>query len=207
MAGITTPDTIVDRVAAVIRQYVNAEVDLVDTANNTIAVSGDNHFTTPSLSSTDVVSYSDRGIEGRPIRIVVTDLGEWSDSSQFQLTGEDAGEQLSGAAEPSSALPRLQREMRLGVLIISATNGGSQTTAGTSSPEHGRRVCNRVGEAVRVILARYPKLSIPATTTAGITTASLRVISDRRAADVSEDAINVYRREIVCRVETIESRA
>lgn len=207
MPGITTPDTIVDRVAAVIREYVNAEVDLVDTRNNTVAGSGDNHFTTPSLSSTDVTTYSERSIEGRPIRIVVTDLGEWSDASQFQLTGEDAGEQLAGTSEPSSTLPRLQREMRLGIAIVAATAGGSQTTAGTSSPEHARRVCNRVGEAVRVVLARYPKLSIPATSTAGLATVSLRVISDRRAPETSEDAINVYRREIVCRVETIESRA
>lgn len=203
MAGITTPDSVLERVQALLREYLNAEVDLIDTRNNTVAGVGSvNNFDTPNIPDACVQLYVDR-LSAQPVRIVVADGGNWSDN-EFQLMGHEA---MTGSTEPSSNTPRLDRTMRFVVGVRAAADGGVETTDGETSADHARRVCNRIAEAVRVIIARYPTLSIPATSTASLVPGGVQCSGDTRAADVDDDSTHYYSREITYEARLIESRA
>jgi hypothetical protein len=204
MAGITSEDTIVDRVVAVLRQYLAANITINDTRNNAVAGAGsDNHFTTPSIASTDIQAYLDTK-KGSAIRVIVTAEGSASNINEGMQFGYAAQD---GSTEPTATEPRIDRQVRFGVSVRVKSAGGSQTTAGGTSAHHARRVCNRVADAVTVTLYRYPFLNIPATSTAGIVNGGLGIVSDSRATEVGEDSVHYYQRDQVYEATTRESRS
>ena len=197
--GLTSVDTICDRVALLIATYIDTEVDLIDTRNNTIAgASADNSFTTPSVPAAAVQVYVD-DLPGQSIRIIVTDEGSQT-VGEFTYYGQGMG------AAPPSAHPTIDRQHRIGVAILAANTGGAQTTAGSTSTFHARRVCNRIADAVRIIMARYPQLDIPSLSKTAIC-AGVTLANDARAAQVTEDDHQLYAREITYDVRTIEDRS
>lgn len=194
MAGITTVDTIVDRVVALLRAYLNDEVDLLDTRNNAIGDNTDNSFATPTLASADIVPFVDT-VHGKPIRVVVRDAGSVR-YRDMQMTG---GGLATGTA-PHASIPRLDRGIRFAVDVVSAATGNTGGHYGAV------RACHRVADAVSVILARFPDLSIPSTSKASLVS-DCDLIDDSKAQEIEGDEWQRWVRTLVFEARTIESRA
>lgn len=192
MAGITTVDTIVDRVKTLLEQYLNSEVDLVDTRNNGVAVDGSaNDFTTPEVNDDDIQTYVDRR-SASPVRLLVEDRGSTRDR-EFQLRANEGDD---------STLPRFDRTHAIAVTVMVASNRGDWTADGA------RRRCNRIAEAVAVIMGRYPALSVPGASPALATLVADTYLSDDgRATEAQVDDSQFYARTLVYDVRTIEARA
>lgn len=192
MAGFTTIDTCIDRIKAVLGQYLSTELTLIDTRNNTLAGAGtDNNFTTPTTAAADIQTYLDRNKAKSP-RMVITDEGRtsYADDSTI-LDNEDAAD---------STLPRVDRRFRVGVSVRVASSSGSDTKDGA------RRRCNRIADAVMSTLYKYPQLGIPATSTATLP-CRVYLVDDGRAQEVTEDAAQFYARDLIYEIRFIEARA
>jgi hypothetical protein len=197
MAGITTVDSLMSRVRKLIRYYVDAEVTLIDTRNNAQAVidgDTDNSFDTPDVASADVQLYADQRM-GSQIRIIIEDGGTFSNNDGFVVSTTYNG------AEPSSTMPRVDRTHRIDIKVCVATNAGSDTFWGA------RLRCNRVADAVMVIMARYIDLAIPGQTIAGFDSCIVELSHDGRASEVEEESWQYACRVLSYNVRMIEARA
>ena len=197
MAGITTVDTVIYRVVKLLRQYLDAEVDLIDTRNNAVAVTDSdsaNNFTTPDVPSADVQVYNDQR-KASQIRVIVEDGGtSRAREAEYVITPY-------GGGVPASNLPIIDRSHRIEVRVCVATSAGGDGFWGA------RRRCNRVADAVRVIMARFVDLSVPGATLTGFDSAMVELVSDSRASEVQEETWQYAERVIAYDVRMIEARA
>lgn len=200
--GFLTPDTVIDRVVGMLQDEIDAEVDLIDAHNNALSVGTDNEFTTPAIPDAVITTYDDTGTQGEPIRIVVNDEGDRDDEGLQVYANED----LTGTNDPLATEPELQRTMRFSVTVLVRNAGGSQTTAGATSAQHARRVCNRVAEGCRVLMARRPALSRTGGV-AAIMPGGTKLVSDSRAQPYEDDAVTGYGRQLIYEATTFEKRA
>jgi hypothetical protein len=198
-SGVVTVDTVVARVVTLLQQYHAANVTVVDTRNNVLGAGTDNDFTTPTIVAADFQSFIDRN-KGKFPRCLVTDEGterpeEW----------QDYGMDVAVGVEPGAKFPRINRTWAVRVSFMYSTAGGSQTTAGTTAQDHARRVVNRLADGGRIVMARYPHLAIPATSTEPLV-AAVTLRSDDRAREVDVDAVSHYQRDIRYDVQAIDDR-
>lgn len=193
MAGITTIDSLLYRVALVLRQYHATEVALIDTRNNALATSDGytaNNFTSPTLASADVQVHRDTRT-GITARCVVAEVGDVTYSREFHYDNEGA----------ASTMPRVDRTFRLEIEWIVNSDGGVMAGDGA------KLRCNRLADACVVTLGKYPLLSVPASALDPLPMGPLTLRNDGLAKEQKTDDTSRWRRALVYDAQLFEHRA
>jgi len=174
--AVYTTDTIIDRIEDVLEQYLNTEVDKLDTDNNAKAAES---FTTPRIPDRAIISFLD-DLPAEPITVTIVEEDGPVDLSS-QSTAAFANEEfISGA-------PRILREHQIRIDVRADSH---DSTGGL----HGAyRMANRVKDAIRFVLAALPGLSIPADSTAALVALVELVNDDSPETETEGDGKRVRR--------------
>lgn len=147
--GIIGTTPLVDRAIAVLHQYLDTEVDAVDTACNALSTAGaEAHFTTPDIPDA-AIQFGDDDKSGRAVRVIV---------------GVDRppvpGQYQHGPADAHGTV-RADHTHRISVMVI------VNKVTGAWGDDGAIRRCDRVATAVNTLLGlRFRKLSVPDATPA-----------------------------------------
>lgn len=201
MAGFTSVDTIMERIVLLLREYLAANVALIDTRNNAVATAGGpNAFTTPTIAAAQIMEGDDLSTAHK-IRVAVMDGGTVRRALIEQVFGDEA------PGEPEAKYPRVARTVRVNIEVHAFAGGGAETTAGTSDRFTARRWCNRVTDAIDGIMQRYPRLGIPSTGKAILDGATVTWAGDTTAKNVDPDSPYHFARVLSYDIQTIEWRS
>ena len=180
-----------DRMMVLARNYLNAEVDKVDTgANAENSNLAEANFTTPDVAS-GAIQARDDDTQGLAIRCI------------FRVVQPPTTGRLKWNNADTSS-PRVDGIHRIGVLVVCAKVDGSWTDDGAE------RRCDRVATALKTLfMGVYPQLPVAADTPALAKLNGLAVLEcDDQWANEGEDgtADFVARRALVFDVKRLEVR-
>lgn len=190
--GIIGTAAIVDRMVELFQQEFNDEVDNVDTYANALYSAGaDGNFETPEIAADDMQPFGDFR-QHEKYRIIFFEEGRVQAGEQFfQMEGVGGGR------------PRIDLVHQLKILFVATA--ASKTLAGKWQ---AYRIADRYATAGRVLLMRFPKLSIPAPGTKAYLpgTQEIEFVRDVRGAGTDEKSRFMVVRELGLNVRRIEVR-
>jgi hypothetical protein len=187
---------IIDRIVALFRQELNAEVGVVDTAANVVAAASDDEhvFVTEDIADEDIEGFTDRQL-GSTLRVVVFE----GTGRTYGWAGQAGGGQRAIEGLPTT-LPRLDIEHALIVRVRAKSASDTWSASGAY-----RRV-DRVSTAAVALLCRYPRLSVPAPASLSPLVMMTTVSRDGRTNGVQEQDALLVARDIPVSVRTLETR-
>jgi len=184
--GVIGSAPIIERVAVVLRQYLQTELTKIDTAANAVAATGDSSFTTETMADCEIQTFVDR-LSGSKHRMTIREDGRREASLQVQ--------DIEGA---NATLPRLDRWHDFIIEII-------VTDRGNWTPDGAWLRCDRITNAAIMVLNKYPKLSVSAKSLA-VLVKGLDLQSDSAGGETQEEDHIRVTRELRYQVRQIEAR-